>query len=182
MINLLPLQQKEEIRKEGKLRMILILGVIFIASLVSFSLILLSIKISISAQIETQKIIFDQKEKEFQANENQQLEEKIKDFNITFSKLDTFYKKQFDLVQTLETISKLLPQGAYLTNLNFAPIREGGEFRAQISLSGFSESREILLSFRENLENEKSFSEIDFPPENWVKLTNINFLVNFKAK
>ncbi len=87
-----------------------------------------------------------------------------------------------DLTQVLEKISKLLPSGTYLTNfnLNLPPKKE--EFWAQISLSGFSESREVLLSFKENLEKEAEFAEVYFPPENWVKPSDINFTVTFKLK
>lgn len=182
MINLLPPQQKEEIREEEKLKMILIFGILLLSLSISFCLILSLVKISISTQIETKKISFNQEEKEFQGTKDQELEEKIKSLNATLLKLDAFYGRQFDLTQTLEEISGLLPSDAYLTNLSFNPIRDGGKLRARIFLSGFAKSREILLSFRENLENDKNFSEIDFPPENWVKPADINFSVNFKVK
>lgn len=176
MINLLPSQQKEELFQEEKLKLVLIFGMIFIVFLLSLILIFLSIKISISRDLEIQKMFLEEKEKEISLN--RELEEKIKNSNLALSKLNSFYQSQLNLTGILEKISATLPSGTYLTNLNL--IRAKEKSAVLILLSGFSPNREVLLSFKENLENEKDFFEIDFPPENWVKPTDINFNVTFK--
>ena len=178
MINLLPPEQKEELLLREQKNLILILGILFLSFLISLSLILLSIKISLSGDLEIQKMTLKDKEKEISFN--QELEEKIKNSNWVLSNLDSFYQSQFNLTQILEKISGLLPSGTYLTNLNLNPLQT--EKGIQVSLSGFCPNREILLSFKENLEREGSFSEIYFPPENWLKPKDINFIVTFKLK
>ena len=178
MINLLPSAEKKELLLRERQSLILILGILFLSFLISLSLILLSIKISLSGDLEIQKMTLKDKEKEISFN--QELEEKIKNSNRVLSNLDSFYQSQFNLTQILEKISGLLPSGTYLTNLNLNPLQT--EKGIQVSLSGFCPNREILLSFKENLEREGSFSEIYFPPENWLKPIDINFNVTFKIK
>ena len=172
MINLLPPQQKEELLEEEKYNLVLILGILFLIFLVSLILILFSIKIFISGETDVQRILLSAEEKRFKESQIQNLEEKIDASNQTLSKLNLFYQNQLNLTETLEKISGTLPPGTYLTTLNFN--------LAQISLSGFSPTREILLELKENLEKEKIFGEIYFPPSNWVKPTDIDFSVTLR--
>jgi Tfp pilus assembly protein PilN len=176
MINLLPPQQKEELLQEEKFKLVLILGILFLIFLICLILILFSIKIYISGEVETQKILLSQEEERFKGTQTQNLEEKIISSNQILSKLSSFYSRQISLTEVLEKISQGLPSGAYLTIFNF------NSENNQVSLSGFSSSREILLEFKKNLEKEENFQEIYCPPSNWVKPTDIDFVVNFKIK
>jgi len=154
------------------------LGILIFVFLISFSLILLSVKIFISGEIEAQKILFSQREKEFKNSQLEQAENQITLSNDKLSKLDIFYKNQWKATEILEKISNTLPKGSHLTNFSIT-------FQAEttnVNLIGFSQTREILLSFKENLEREELFKEIYFPPANWTEPTNINFTVNFKIK
>jgi len=187
MINLLPLQQKEELLEEEKYNLVLILGILFLIFFISLILILFSIKIFISGEVEVQKILLSAEEKRFKESQIQNLEEKINISNQTLSKLDLFYQNQLNLTEILEKTSETLPSGTYLTNLNFSLLTTPAEgkapqYVAQISVSGFSPTREILLEFKKNLEKEEPFGEIYFPPSNWVKPIDIDFSVNFKIK
>ena len=179
MINLLPLREKKENEQEENWKIVLVLGILVLVFLFSLSLILFSIKISVVGQTTAQEILLSQKEKEINMPQVLELEEKIKKNNLTFSKLKTFYLKNPDLTETLERISKTLPPAAYLTGLSliFQPEKEQAW---TCSLSGFSPSREILIKFKENLEKEKDFKEIHFPPANWLEPTDINFSVSFQ--
>jgi len=178
MINLSPPEQKGELLLREQQNLILILGILFLSFLISLSLILLSIKISFSGDLEIQKMTLKEREKEISFN--RELEEKIKNSNLALSNLNSFYQSQFNLTQILEKISGFLPSGTYLTNLNLNLLQT--EKGIEISLSGFSKNRENLISFKENLEKDRSFSEIYFPPENWIKPNDINFIVTFKIK
>lgn len=172
MINLLPPQQKEELRQEQKLKLILIFGILLVSFLVSLFLILSLVRNLIEAKSE----YFKEEDKDMaiiQAEEG-----KIKEANLMFSQLDNFYSGQIRLVAYLEKISRLTPEGVHLTNFNFSPDQKKG--KNQISFSGFSPDRKTLLLLKENLEKEQGFSEIYFPAENWVKPTDINFTVSFK--
>jgi len=178
MINLLPQEEKEVLIQEENWKLILILGIIFLTFLISLALILFSIQIYISGQIEAQKILFTQKMGE--SSQVQDFQEKIKLTNLSFSKLDSFYQGAFNGSEALEKTSKALPPGSFLTNFTLSTITEGREYPAQISLSGFSPNRETLLEFKKNLESQELFKEIYFPPSNWVEPINIDFSVSFK--
>lgn len=173
-MNLLPPEQKQELLLEEKFKIILILGIIILASLASFVFILISIKISLSAEISIQKINFEQKEKEIKNPVLQEIEEKIILANAVFSELASFYRGQKDTIVVFEKIFNALPTGVYLNNLSFNSVS------SQVFISGFSPSRETLLKLKENLEKESSFSGIYFPPTDWIEPWNINFSLNFK--
>lgn len=176
MINLLPPQQKEEGIREEKWKLTSILGILSLVFLLYLSLILFSIKIYISSELESQKIIYDIEEKKFKASEIQDFQKKIISLNQNVSKLGSFYQEQIDLTKILEKISATLPPGVYLTNLNWQ------KEMSQIGVSGFAPARENLFEMKKSLEKEKDFENVYFPPSNWVKPKDINFYVTFKIK
>jgi len=182
MINLLPIQQKKEILQEENWRLVLIVGITILAFLICLTLMLFSIKIYISGQVEVQKTFLEAEEEEFKTSELRNLEEELTLTNRTLLELNSFYQEQLNTTEILGKISETLPAGTYLTTLNFTSltITEKEKYIAQISLSGFAPTREILLEFKKNLEKENLFDEIYFPPSNWVKPTDIDFSVNFK--
>ncbi len=182
MINLLPFRNKKELLSEERWRIFLILGIVFLAFLICFSLILYSIKIYLSGQITVQRILLETEEKKFKTSETQNLEKEISFFNKELLELKSFYQKQLNPTEILEKISATLPDGVYLTTLSFNPLTGNDKYLIQISLSGFCPAREILIAFKQNLESVENFGEVDFPPSNWLELTDINFSVTFKAK
>ncbi|MCJ7786600.1 PilN domain-containing protein [Patescibacteria group bacterium] len=173
MINLLPPQQKRDLLGEERFKLILILGILLLVFLILLSLILLSIKIYISGQAEYQKILANLEEKELPQRFNA-LKEKLNSINQDLSKIDSFYQGQFNLTEFLERISKIIPEGIYLNSFSYQ------KDTSQITLSGFSPTVEVLVDFKENLEKQKDFKEIRFPPVVWIKLVDIDFDLTFK--
>lgn len=176
MINLLPPTQKEELKEEERLKLFLIFEIVILAFLISLNLILFSIRTIISGQIEIKKIFLQEREEELKIQKTEEMETKIKDYNLIISNLDSFYQKNPNLTEILEKLTKSLPNGTYLTTFNF------NIEKFQISLSGFCPDRKTLLSFKENLEKEEKFEEVYFSPSNWVNHTDINFNATFKVK
>lgn len=171
MINLLSPQQKQELLEEERIKLILILEILLLVFLIFLSLILFSIKIYISGQAEYQKILANLGEKEF--SQSEALKEKLNSINQDLSKIDSFYQGQFNLTEFLERISKIIPEGIYLNSFSYQ------KDASQITLSGFSPTVEVLVDFKENLEKQKDFKEIRFPPAVWIKLVDIDFEVTF---
>lgn len=169
MINLLPPEQKKELLEEERLRIILILGTVIIAFLICLTLILLALRISFSADFQLEESYFKEKERELEVINIQELEQKIKDYNLSLSKLENFYKNQFHLTEILEKIFVTVPDNSYLTSIGF------DAQTLTISLNGFSPDRQTLLQFKENLEKSNLFKEVDFPQNNWLESVNINF-------
>ena len=181
MINLLPEIQKEELEKEEKLKIISILGIIFLSSLLSLYLILFSIKVILNGKLETQKIIFNEREKELEVFHIEELEKEIKKYNSIFSKFNYFYQNQISFTDILEKLSKALPEKVYLKHLSLKPLTEENE-RADLLISGFCPDRETLIILKENLEKEREFSEVYFPPSNWLSPIDIDFSLTLKIK
>jgi Tfp pilus assembly protein PilN len=181
MINLLPPEKKEELLREKRLRLMTILGISLLFFLVCFSLILFSIKTFVGGEVEAQKILFEQREKELRNPQMQALEENLVSFNLVLSKLESFYHSQTKLNEILEKISEIIPSEIYLTNLSIVPSSEKTS-RIKCDLSGFSPTREKLLELKGNLEDEESFEGVSLPPASWVEATDINFIATFRIK
>ena len=181
MINLLSSKNKEELLQEENWKVVMILGINILVIFVCFVFILYSINIFISGEINSQKIIYEQREKEFKTLPMQTLQQNLITFNEILSRLDSFYQHRFNATKILEEISETIPSEIYLTNLSINP-KTVKEKEVECILVGFSSAREDLLLFKENLEKKEIFEEVYFPPANWVKPTDINFRVTFKIK
>jgi Tfp pilus assembly protein PilO len=176
MINLLPPSYKEEIVKEEKWKMVLIMEFLLSIFLISLILILFSVRIYIKGQVEALKISASLEEKNLQALGIQTLREKTGVTNQKILKLESFYKNQTDSMELLEKIFKTLPSETNLAVFYWQ------KSISQVSLSGFSSSRANLFELKKNLEAEQEFSDIYFPSQNWVSPTDIDFQVTFKLK
>jgi len=174
MTNLLPLQNKAELFEEEIKNLIIILGILILIFLFSLSLVLFGIQNYISGKVDLGKMTVDFEKKRIEDSEIQNLRTKIISLNQTLSQVNSFYQEQNKLSEIFNKISEILPLQIYLTNFSYQ--KESN----QVSLSGFSPTREILDDFRKDLE--KEFSDVYFPLQNWVKLTDIDFQVTFKLK
>lgn len=179
MINLLPPEEKDILRKEEKYRLAFIFGVFVLFFLAALSSILFSIKIYLSGQAEGYSILIDFEQQKSTTLETQNIEKEINLTNQNLSELTTFYKQQPRLTELLKEISDLIPEGIYLSSLSLNPNQtEQGRF--QVSLTGYSDNRDLLLGFKKSLESEPSFQGIYFPPSSWVKPEDINFSASFE--
>ena len=176
MINLLPPQQKEELKKEKNFKLVIIYGILALAFFASLNMIMLGINISVQAEVETQKIYLAEKTAELQMSKTHDLENKIKDLNSIFSGLNSFYANRIESYQFFLKISENLPPKTYLTNLSLS-LNEDKK-NLQVYISGFCPDRETLLTLKTNLEKEDGFSSVYFSPSNWVSPKDIIFTAN----
>lgn len=177
MINLLPPIEKEKILSEKKINLIIILWVLALLFVICLILILLSIKLYIGGQAEAEKILLEEYKKDFGQSENQILQKKIESANINLIQLKNFYDKKVYLTETLEKISEIIPEQAYLDDISITYFFNDEDSGFKVSLSGFILTRELLFELKNNLEN--SFDNVNFPPANWVESNNINFSATF---
>jgi len=177
MINLLPPQFKKKLEKERKQRLMLIWLMIIIFSLGCFYLILISFKIYLFGKIEVERILVDAQKKQFEEFNLKDTEKEILSLNENIQKILSFQKNTPFIGECLEKISILLPKDCYLFSLSIIPSDK--EKKCTVSLSGYIKERESLVEFKKRLEKEDSFSNIYFPPSNWVKPKDINFFVRF---
>lgn len=175
MINLLPPIEKKVLKEQTNLRCFFILSALFLLSLICLIIILLSIKIYISEQVESQKLILQEQlsEEKLETPKIQEMGKNMKSINEKITTLNSFYENQTHLTPILEKIWQSLPVGSNLSTFSFT------QDSSKISLSGFCPNRELLFEFKKNLESNEHFSEITFPLSNWVKPFDINFSTTF---
>ena len=176
MINLLPPQEKKILKQQKNLCSLFILSALFMLSSVCLCFILLSIKIYISEQVQSQKLIIEKQQikEEFEISKIEKMEKDIKSINQEIAGLNSFYQNQTHLIPILSKISQSLPIGVNLFTFSFV------EDSSKISLSGFCPSRELLFEFKKNLEANEDFPKITFPLTSWVEPLDINFAVTIK--
>jgi len=180
MINLLPLKEKKELLMERTKRMVIILWFLFLFFLICLALILLSIKIYVQGQIDSNKTYLANTEKEFLESESEEYRAYITEANSKIEELNSFYEKRVNFSSILERISALLPADIYLTDISLKHIVEGEDKKNKIivALSGFAPLVDDVVEFENNLQEE--FEDVNFPLSNWVKEKDIDIYITFK--
>ncbi|MFA5743056.1 MAG: PilN domain-containing protein [Candidatus Paceibacterota bacterium] len=177
MINLLPDNQKNGLRQEENLKLVLILGLVLIFYFLSLGLLLFLVKGLLNADLNAQKIYSDEKTARLEALKG--LKDETGSANSNFLRLKKFYDSQIDYADIFSKLYPALPTEINLSSLNFLSEKEK---MVAVSLQGFSKTREALNSFKSNLEsNEKAFSDVSFPPESWIKKNDITFTITFNV-
>lgn len=183
MINLLPVKEKEFLTQEENLKIVSILGIIMLLSLLSFVLMLFSIKFYVMGDLDTHVIFLQQKE--FEISLYSDLEKEVEVQNLRFADLESFYLETISRTYILEKISENLPNSTFLKSLNLSSVsqtKSKDKRLLQVSLTGFSPDRKILEDFKSNLESEAFLENVYFPPSNWVMgENNIDFFVSFEV-
>ncbi len=178
MINLLPPHEKELLKQEENRKLVLVFAIEFLIFFVSLTLILFAVRTYLADQVSIQKSHLPDIVKNFETPERQAFQKKITSLDDSIKKLNTFYDKQIFFSSLLGKISFAAPSGIYFKALAI----NTASGKTTCSVTGFALTREILLQFKKNLEANKDFYEITFPPSSWVKPTNIDFDLNFKIK
>lgn len=191
MINLLPPREKKELLLKKVKIVVIIWGSIILAVLLCLILILFSIKTYIWGKVESQKIVLEQTKKGYDASGIKDFQEVIKKHNENLLKLKNFYGKNIRLSEILEKISKIPSPGIYLTSLSLNKsleiLKDSKDKKLQdnsieVTISGFSDTRENLSLFKKSLEEEKGFKDIYFYPSSWIKPIDIDFSLTLKIE
>jgi hypothetical protein len=178
MINLLPIQERQKIYQKKKERLVIVLFVIAIVSLLSFALVLLSIKFYILADADYEKNILEQTRKNIQTEEFVKLNNTVKEYNKIFLRLDNFYKTELYASGAIEAILNI-PKSGDVRFTNFLINRdEMGNIQAGVS--GVSATRDGLLDFRKNIEGVPAIKGVAFSPESWISPKDVKFSLTFQ--
>jgi len=178
MINLLPAGAEKEIAEEKKKTLILIFQIAFCLFLVSFGLTLFLFQIYLESEIGYQNVLLSEKGERLNEIGVAGFEKEIIDLNNRLGRISQFYSDQVDFSQILDRINQDLPPATYLTNFYFNRDKKP----VKVSLFGFSPTREELMAFRQKLEGEKSWQNVNFPPDNWISPADIKFSVSFEVQ
>lgn len=198
MINLLPPKEKIILAQERNKRVLIILGILILVFCICLSLCLFFTQKYISRSAKSQETIFEQEKNQLKDFGVEEFQNKISLINKNLSQLNSFYNEKTYLSSVLEKLSSLMPPGVYLTDFSFSqkekPVKSVKKEREEssktaedeiiiekeISLYGFSPSRESLFKFKEEIEKEEIFKDIYFPSSNWIKSSDIDFYLTLK--
>lgn len=179
MTNLLPPEEKNELFLKNKKRLVVILGITALVSLVCFILILLSVNFYILTKIVSQKNILEQTEEKYKTTVFLNFKDAIQKYNNVLVQLNSFYEKEIYFSQILKIISNIQrPEGLYLSDLSLN--RDSENKKIKVVTSGFSGSREDLLIFKKNIEENKEIKNPYFSPESWTNPQNVKFYLTFE--
>ncbi|MBD3282028.1 MAG: hypothetical protein GF387_00215 [Candidatus Portnoybacteria bacterium] len=173
-MNLIPLKQKKRIRllmlyqnvvSSGLLFVFLIL---FLVIILGGFLIFLNFKyqeIERNIVLEQSQVIKDETVKG--------IERKIEGLNNNLRKIAEIQEEQSHVYEMLDNLSRNLFIDIRVDSLQV------DSSSGKISVSGFAEERDSLLRIKETLENDKEYSDIDFPISNITNPRNIDFHFSF---
>lgn len=180
MINLLPPEEKAKLIFEKKKKLTLILGVSVIIPLLCFILILLSIRFYILGEINAQETNLEQARKEYQTDEFLNFKDIMGKNDKIMTKLEKLYKQDMPLSEVLTMVSAISrPPNLYLTNVVVAITKEQ---KIKVTVSGFAPTREDLLTFQKNINENKRIQNGWFSPESWVNPKDVKFNATFEVK
>lgn len=180
MINLLPPKEKEQLLLERNKKLVIILGYVVIISLTYLALILLLVKFHILEQMSRQKSILNTTEMKYQTSDFLSYNNLIKKYNDDLFKANTFYKKEIyfsDVIKTILDIQR--PDGLFFNDMSIKNSEKDNKIK--VTISGISDTRDNLLTFKDNIEHSGKMENVYFPPSSWVKTKDINFYVTLEV-
>ncbi len=176
MINLLPEEDKNLIKKEYSRRLGLVIGIasfIFICVAIIFlapSYFLLSSEKNISREQISLAL------QRFDRENAQKIETEITDFN---AELVSFSQKEEGLALISPDIRQILKARSNSIKIEGISYQRKGASRPNgvISLRGTADNRNSLLSFMKNLEAAGGVKRVESPASNLLKENNISFVL-----
>ena len=178
MINLLPPQEKRVLLSETNKRLALVLCFGAVVVLACLILMLLSLYFYLLVQLSFQKEALDEAKGKYQTADFLEYKNLIGQYNAVLSKTDDFYKKEVYIANALKEIAVVeKPQAVRLQSIAMEPLKNGS---VKVTATGTADSRANLLLFKNALQARKQITNLQFPPDNWIKPANITFLATFE--
>ena len=141
-------------------------------ALLCLILILFSLKLYILGGVDVSKLNLENAQKRYQTPTLLHLKQVVQGANTTLGKVDNFYQTETYVSDVLKVVFSVpRPEGVAFSDLNV--IREDGGIK--VTVLGKSDSRDQLLLFKDNVEKTKGIENSNFPPENLVRPTDIDF-------
>lgn len=176
MINLIPKEEKKKMITDFyyKLAILFVVMLDFCILVAFFSILpsyfISSIKYSlISAKLENQKL-------EPLSPLGEESLALVKDMDKKLILVENFEKNKF--LPSVKVIDAILLKKTSDIKITQILYENDGTNGRKISLTGIAPSREVLLLFRQALEDSSSFKDVVLPISNFVKGSDINFFLS----
>jgi hypothetical protein len=176
ILNLLPFEEKKEIKLSRINLAVVFYGSILLSILTIFVLLLFFIEIFLGAQLrEADRVMANNKN-----NPAFDIVEKIQEEVLTANKnlqaVDQIQSQQTQYSVILSDLAKFAPAGVKFSGFSFDPATK------KAVLNGHSATRDEFLVFQKSLEGYFQFSQIDSPVSNLTKPADNDFIVSFFIK
>lgn len=174
-LNLLPPQEKEVLALERIQRWIVLYGSAIFGILLIFVSLLTIIWIFITIQLKSVTSNLDSIQSSFKGQDLITQQTAVASLNSYLEKIDAIQKNQKNYSNLIIFLAEIIPAGVRLDTLS---LNEQNE----VSLNGFAQRRELVVSLKDALEKSELFSDIESPLSNLVKETDINFYFKFRLQ
>jgi len=173
-LNLIPNYKRKEIEQSRLFGFILKLGLelfvlafFVVIAVVSFQFIL-----KLNFKLAEEDINIDSQKGKFE--KIKQYDNEFLGINEQLGEIDKIQKEQLYWSFFLDKISQLVPGKITLNGIITKDYK--------IILSGIAENRDVLIEFKDNLNGEECFDNIDLPLSNLVSKNNVDFQMEFNLK
>jgi len=173
-VNLIPENKKEEIRRAGMIKISIFLEISILAMMVIFFTALFLYNYILDININSME---KQAESSVDAGEYKKIRKLDEEFslaNVKMSKIIEIDASQFYWSELLKGLSRITDDGVAVTDLSTKNLA--------VFIAGVSRDRENLIDFKEKLEREDCFEQVNLPLSNFVSKDNVGFQIDFKIK
>jgi len=180
MINLIPKEEKKEMAKGFYYRLaVLFFVVVGISFLFACVAILPAYFLSLTGNNVAEEKLAAQKGEPVPLLDQQTLAT-IKDLNSKLDLIEKIENNKFNVSQkVINTIILKKMSGIKITDISYENDSHNSPPQGRkISIEGTAPSRSLLLSFRQALEDDPNFKQVDLPISNFVKDSNIQFYLS----
>lgn len=173
-LNLIPPSRKEEIAKNNNFKLAIRIEILLTIIFVIFLAVLFFFQYIINLNLSSLAAAYEK-------NENLPKYNKIKDYDGQFEQVNSLTGEVLSVKrsQLYWTILFIKLNGVVFSGITINSLSTQDYL---ITLKGTAKSRSDLILFKEKLDNEQCFSNVDLPISDLVNKDNVNFQINFLFK
>lgn len=172
MLNLLPPQQKTELRLNLLSQSIIVIAATIIFMILIFALLIFLGQFFLKVNLEETQQELNLWRSRAEIKELSNLEHNINELNKNLLFLDSRQKERISFYSILENLAQDTPAGIRPENLSI-------KSSSEVAFRGFAINRDVLLVLKNNLEKAPYVKNFNFPLSNLTQATNINFFLSF---
>ena len=184
MINLLPENEKKELRLEQIWKQLTVALSLFLLFFLIFIGFLYFINFYISQQLLAVKRDISNAQREINGTEYRNFEATVLTTNRNLGNINNFYRSQISVIDFFNKLTPLIPDAVYFTNISISKssvVLNGKRIAAlDVKLTGRAKDREQVYLFFNNLKKEKTFKSFYFSPQSWVQPKDVKFSLEIK--
>jgi hypothetical protein len=172
-LNLIPIQKKEEIKKSNYFRLVLRSEIELFGIILIFAAMLLNINYILKVTLDSDKEVNAAKNAA-QNKEIRKYDSEIREINEKIREIGKIQEGQLNWSNLFEKLN-----GLYSNSIEMKRVATRNYL---VLLEGKANNRDNLIAFKENLEKEECFSEVNLPLSSLVSRENVEFQIDFKIK